>query len=254
MIKKAIKKIVHSFGYDIKKINNKFYDISFEEILKNNLPNSPIIFDIGANKGQSIEKFLKIFENPQIHSFEPIKDEIDILKKKYKDNKNIHLNDFALGEKNELKNFNITAKSDNSSFNKINLNTDWVKVRSKQNNTNVNNYVEKIEKVKVITLDDYVKSQKIDDIDLVKMDTQGYEDKILEGSLETIKKNKITINKTQMMFDDNYNKYLNFIDIEKYIIPYNFRIVGIDMVHDNMFSGLVFSGDVMYFNKKKIKF
>ena len=98
MIKKAIKKIVHSFGYDIKKINNKFYDISFEEILKNNLPNSPIIFDIGANKGQSIEKFLKIFENPQIHSFEPIKDEIDILKK-YKDNKNIHLNDFALGEK-----------------------------------------------------------------------------------------------------------------------------------------------------------
>lgn len=254
MIKKAIKKIVHSFGYDIKKINNKFYDISFEEILKNNLPNSPIIFDIGANKGQSIEKFLKIFENPQIHSFEPIKDEIDILKKKYKDNKNIHLNDFALGEKNELKNFNITAKSDNSSFNKINLNTDWVKVRSKQNNTNVNNYVEKIEKVKVITLDDYVKSQKIDDIDLVKMDTQGYEDKILEGSLETIKKNKISIIQTEMMFDDNYNKYLNFIDIEKYIIPYNFRIVGIDMVHDNMFSGLVFSGDVMYFNKKKIKF
>ena len=89
-----------------------------------------------------------------------------------------------MGEKNELKNFNITAKSDNSSFNKINLNTDWVKVRSKQNNTNVNNYVEKIEKVKVITLDDYVKSQKIDDIDLVKMDTQGYEDKILEGALK----------------------------------------------------------------------
>ena len=86
------------------------------------------------------------------------------------------------------------------------------------------------------------------------MDTQGYEDKILEGSIETIKKNKISIIKTEIMFDDNYNKYLNFIDIEKYIIPYNFRIVGIDMVHDNMFSGLVFSGDVMYFNKNKIKF
>ncbi len=254
MIKQIVKKFLSNYGYTLRKIKKKDHDLNFDEILVKYLPNNPVIFDIGANKGQSIEKFLKIFKNPQIHSFEPIKDEIDILKKKYKDNKNIYLNDFALGEKNELKNFNITAKSDNSSFNKINLDTDWVKVRSGQNNTNVKNYVEKIEKVKVITLDEYVKSQKIEDIDLVKMDTQGYEDKILEGSIETIKKNKISIIKTEIMFDDNYNKYLNFIDIEKYIIPYNFRIVGIDMVHDNMFSGLVFSGDVMYFNKNKIKF
>lgn len=255
MIKKTIKKIIRSFGYDIKKINyKKFYDISFEEILKNNLPNNPIIFDIGANKGQSIEKYLKIFDNPQIHSFEPIKYEIDILKKKYKDNKNIHLNDFALGEKNEYKNFNITVKTDNSSFNKINLDTEWVKVRSKQNNTSIQNYVDKIEKVKVITLDEYVKSKKIKDIDFIKIDTQGYEDKILEGSLETIKRNKISIIQTEIMFDNNYNKYLNFIDIEKYIIPHNFRIVGIDMVHDNIFSGLAFSGDIIYFNKNKIKF
>ena len=88
----------------------------------------------------------------------------------------------------------------------------------------------------------------------MKIDTQGYEDKILEGSLETIKNNKISIIQTEIMFDDNYNKYLNFIDIEKYIVPYNFRIVGINMVHDNMFSGLAFSGDIMYFNKNKIKF
>ena len=53
-----------------------------------------------------------------------------------------------------------------------------------------------------------------------------------------------------MMFDDNYNKYLNFIDIEKYIIPYNFRIVGIDMVHDNMFSGLVFRAMLCILIKK----
>ena len=254
MIKKAIKKIVRSFGYDIKKINKKFYNFIFEDILKNNLSNDPIIFDIGANKGQSIEKYLKIFKNPQIHSFEPIKSEIDILKKKYKHNNNIYLNDFALGEKNEFKDLNITAKSDNSSFNKINLDTDWVKIRSEQNNTTINNYVEKIEKVKVITLDEYVKSKKIEDIDFMKIDTQGYEDKILEGSLETIKNNKISIIQTEIMFDDNYNKYLNFIDIEKYIVPYNFRIVGINMVHDNMFSGLAFSGDIMYFNKNKIKF
>ena len=51
-----------------------------------------------------------------------------------------------MGEKNEFKDLNITAKSDNSSFNKINLDTDWVKIRSEQNNTTINNYVEKLKK------------------------------------------------------------------------------------------------------------
>ena len=34
-------------------------------------PNSQIIFDVGANKGQSIDFFYKIFKNPTIYAFEP---------------------------------------------------------------------------------------------------------------------------------------------------------------------------------------
>ncbi|MAO32305.1 MAG: hypothetical protein CL824_02260 [Crocinitomicaceae bacterium] len=253
MIKKTIKKIVNIFGYDFKKFNKKDYDLSFDEILKKNLPNDPIIFDVGANKGQSIEKYLKLFDNPTIHSFEPIKDEIHKLEKKYQKNTNIYLNNLALGEKNEIKDFYITAKSDNSSFNKLNLGTEWLKIRSKQNNTNELNYVKKVEKVKISTLDEYVKLNNIDKIDLIKIDTQGYEDKVLEGSLNSIKNNKISVIQTEIMLDNNYKKYFSFSDLEKLIVPYNFRMVGIDMVHNNLFSGLIFAGDIMYFNKKKFK-
>ena len=62
MIKKTIKKIVNIFGYDFKKFNKKDYDLSLDEILKKKLPTDPIIFDVGANKGQSIEKYLKLFK------------------------------------------------------------------------------------------------------------------------------------------------------------------------------------------------
>ena len=65
-----------------KKFNKKDYDLSLDEILKKKLPTDPIIFDVGANKGQSIEKYLKLFGNPTIHSFEPIKEEINKLEKK----------------------------------------------------------------------------------------------------------------------------------------------------------------------------
>lgn len=43
-------------------------DFDYKLILLNN---SPIIFDIGANQGQSIVRFKKMFESPRIYSFEP---------------------------------------------------------------------------------------------------------------------------------------------------------------------------------------
>src|SRR6056300_1589228 len=114
IIIKVLKRTINKLGYTFKRYNN------------------PIIFDVGGNRGQSIEKYLKIFDNPIIHSFEPIKTEFDYMCGKFKDNKNIFLNNFALGDKTEKKEFHVTARTGNSSFNKINLNSDWLKVRAKR--------------------------------------------------------------------------------------------------------------------------
>ena len=46
------------------------------------------------------------------------------------------------------------------------------------------------------------------------------------------------------MFDDVYDKYFSFTDVEKYLINNNFRMVAINLVNNNLFSGLVFSADV----------
>ena len=42
---------------------------------------------------------------------------------------------------------------------------------------------------------------------------------------------------------------LSFNDIEKYLIPNNFRMVGINMVNNNIFKGPLFGADAYYFNK-----
>tara|TARA_Y100000389_G_scaffold198996_1_gene236549 strand:+ start:398 stop:1162 length:765 start_codon:yes stop_codon:yes gene_type:complete len=254
MIKKLVKKTINKLGFDLKRYNPEIKQINFDDLLKDKISNNPIIFDVGGNKGQSIEKYLKIFDKPIIHSFEPIKTEFDFMCSKFKNNKNIFLNNFALGDKTEVREFNITAKTSNSSFNKINLDTDWLKVRSKQNNTSEEGYVTSVQKVNVIKLDDYRKDNNISVIDLVKIDTQGYEDKVLEGSLNSIKQNKIKSIVTETMFDNVYDKYFSFSEIEKFIIPYNFRMVGIDLPNNSLFSGLAFFAEVYYFNKNYHKF
>ena len=55
-------------------------------------------------------------------------------------------------------------------------------------------FVTKKENVKITTIDNYCLDKKIDKIDLLKIDTQGYEDKVLEGILRlALKKKKLEV-------------------------------------------------------------
>ena len=53
------------------------------------------------------------------------------------------------------------------------------------------------------------------------------------------------------MLDNVYEKYFTFSDYERILIPHNFRLVGINTSNNNLFSGMVFFADILYFNKKK---
>ena len=54
-----------------------------------------------------------------IHAFEPDVDFFSILKKEYGKDKNIVLNNLAVANKSELKNFNVYARSETSSLDGI---------------------------------------------------------------------------------------------------------------------------------------
>ena len=64
---------------------------------------------------------------------------------------------------------------------------------------------------------------------------------------------KIKLKKNPVIFDNVYDKHLNFLGIEKLLIPNNFRLEGINLINNNLFSGLLFAVDITYFNKKHYK-
>ena len=74
---------------------------------------------------------------------------------------------------------------------------------------NDQNFTEKIN-VKIGTIDDYCKKNDINVINLLKIDTQGFEDKVLLGSTDTLKNNKIDIIELELVIGFAYKKILLF--------------------------------------------
>jgi FkbM family methyltransferase len=246
-MKILIKKIINRLGYDIIRKEKK---VSFDDILKINIKkSSPIIIDVGANEGQSIIRFRKKFPNSIIHSFEPNFEAFKLLKRNFDHDSNIIINNKAVGDINENKTFYETKKTTHSSFNKINNKSEWIKIRSKEYNTTIAGYTENEREVEVITLDEYCNENNLNNIDLLKIDTQGYEEEVLNGSKNLIKENKIKLIETEVMLDDVYQRNISIFDIEKNLQKTH-RLIGIKKKKfNNIYEGYVFSLDLMYLKK-----
>lgn len=152
-------------------------------------------FDVGANKGQSINRFLNLYPNSLIHSFEPNPNFLSIPRKK-----NVFYNNYALGSKKEYKNFSINLNDQTSSFYELNH-------KYRHSNKKVEN-----KKVLVDTLDNYIFSNSINKIDYLKIDTQGFKTEVLKGAYKTL---NITSNiEIELTLVNYYEKKSNFLEIE----------------------------------------
>jgi FkbM family methyltransferase len=195
----------------MKRIMDKNFD---NIILKQIKTSNPLFLDIGAGQAESINRFKKILPNSIIHSFEPVEERIKIIKnwlQTFPYNNNITLNHCAMGDKIEEKTFYVNNKTKASSFLKLNK-------KNKEDRLK-----EKI-KINVNTVDNYVKQNNINHIDYLKIDTQGYEEEVLKGSIETLKSGIVKFIEVEIILSNYYEKTTNFYDMEKILLPLNYRL------------------------------
>lgn len=137
---------------------------------------SPVCIDVGANEGQTIDHLLSRFPQCYIHSFEPSKDTFKILKEKtYGDR--VYLNNYALGRHRQRREFINYESSDLSSFLHMDANAE---------NRFRDIAEKKREMVDIETLDHYLDQHKIENIDLLKIDTQGFDLEVLLGAEKSL--------------------------------------------------------------------
>lgn len=239
-----IRRIFLLIGVQIRKVP-KNIDKTFDEIhqILNNAEN-PIIFDVGANEGQSIKRFRNIFPNSIIHSFEPLPREFKMLQENYTSD-NTFLSNVALGAIEEKRKFYVNYRSHSSSFTKLNLDSAGNKKESEQYGRSPENFIDEEIQVDISTLDGYVRKNNITKIDILKIDTQGFEDEVLKGAENALKSKIISTIELELLVGDNYEKRVTFLDVEKYLIPYGYRLYAI--THGgNLFDYPAFGFDIIY--------
>ena len=252
MIKNWIQSLLSYFNYKIINLKNdkSILDNYFNKII--DIPN-PLIFDVGSNVGQSIEEYKKLFSNPKFHCFEPDKNAFEILKQKYSNSKNIYLNSFGLGETSGKKTFNSYVVTAKSSFVKLNTNTEFIKYKSSVLGINPKNYLADTYDQVIETIDDYCNLNNIHHIDILKIDTQGYEDKVIEGAVNMINKGKIDLIKIEIIFSSVYNREnFNIHNLEKILIPAGYKIFGIS-TNGNLLTDQLWQSDFAYLSNKMFK-
>ena len=184
MINLFVKKILVFFDFfHKKKIINSLKRFSSNGSLN-------VIIDVGAHKGESIELFLKNFQVNHIYSFEPSIFTFKILsknsenfKKSFKKSQ-IHLENFAVGCVNKDIELNYLNETSSSTIRNLNINSNYFKKKEKYFGKLINKKM----LVKQINLKEYLEKKKIEKIDLLKIDTEGYELEVIKGLKDSILK------------------------------------------------------------------
>lgn len=153
----------------------------FSKLIKN----ADVFLDIGANVGYYSLVAAKL--NPEItcYGFEPV----EVINKFL--NENIIINKFENVSAHKIALSNYRGETDfftvvNSDFSEAEqLTGDGSMI---DNNVKEHNY--KTVKVKTNTLDNFVKEQKINSIQIIKMDTEATENLVIEGGFETLHKHR----------------------------------------------------------------
>ena len=170
-MKSIIKFLLGRLGYRFAKIN--FYEnwvnidtvsnLDFYHIIKNLFSKEQNIccFDFGANLGQTSKKLCSYFPNSTIYCFEPVGETYILLEKNVSEYSNIHTYNVAMG----------ASAGEAEIFHRAN--SEWNSL-VKSLNENAKNTDAASEVIKVGTIDNFVKENKISKINILKSDTEGF--------------------------------------------------------------------------------
>ena len=215
---KIIRKLINFFDSFQQQKIIKFFKKKFQHPI--------VLIDVGAHNGETVKLFRSNFKINKIYSFEASLNNFKILEKnieKFKLNNFVNIYNLAIGQKDEKGFLNETIESSSSTINSINLKSNYFKRKLKILNIKPNENFYQKTPIKIITLDHFISSNEISKIDILKIDTEGYELSVLKGV--KLNYNIIKYVYFEHHYDDMIIKNYKFSDINNVLNLYGFKKV-----------------------------
>lgn len=167
-----------------------------------------VIYDVGANIGQSAIEFVEAFPSSQIVCFEPISATFNQLKNNTKSLQNIECVQVALGASNQSSKMYVGEDSQTNSLVKTSA-----------------SFSE--ECVTVKTLDSFFRTSGAPRIDILKIDAEGFDLQVLKGAEDLLNANLIAFVIVEAGFHRGQKQQILFDEFRDFLIEKGFSVFGI---------------------------
>jgi FkbM family methyltransferase len=173
------------------------------------------VIDVGAHTGEFARMIKSILPEAAIFSFEPLKAEFESLQQQMQNGAGFMAFNCAVGDRNETVEIRRSSYAQSSSL------LPMAQLHKEAFPVSAGHTVETVE---VKRLDDVLRSFELKPQVLIKIDVQGYEDKVIAGAAETIDKAKAII--VEVSFRELYEGQPLFENIFRLLSEKGFRYFG----------------------------
>lgn len=202
---------------------------------------NPLILDIGANVGQSVQLFHDYFPGCTTHSFEPSPTTFAELKQRAAGIANAQVWNCGVGSAPGKLTLLENEHSDMSSFLPPG-DRGWGKITKETT-------------VDVRTVDEFCQEQDIGRIDILKSDTQGFDLEVFKGAEEMIRANRIGLLYFEVTFFELYKNLPSFSELYDFLTNRGFLLVTFYRFHyrPKFKKSMVAWTDVMFVHKSYLE-
>jgi len=229
-VKKLLRAILRKNGHDlVRRFSYVGFD-AYEDMAHYVTNSAPLLVDVGGNVGQTVERLKQVFPNGRIHSFEPGPSAFQQLSRNTAGASDVTLWNCGVGAEPGRLSLYENSSTDMSSFLPL----------GEQGWGQIQREVE----VDVVRLDDFAQQNGIDFIDVLKCDTQGFEEAVFRGADRLLSEGRIGLVYFEVTLSGLYEGLPSLDELFRRLVDRGYRLVSIyDLNHQD---GLLGWMDAMF--------